>query len=300
MPSKDADRRRRTYGPKLLLRKPLLIVITALALALGSVSVAAGASNIEGVWSFNGGQIAVQPASGGTFTGTVVVATTFAECPHPVGELIWSGMTLQPDGSYQGLHQWFLAPPDCKRNPTLGPTAWRVLSEPNGSSYLRVCFSHPGTSQPTIAPDGTANGATFGCVNSSLTAPLPGSTGTTGSGTTPGTPGSGTAGLRERLTLPSSRKCLSVRLFKIHLLDPKFDPLKTVTVTLKRHKIATSRKGNYIVATINLRGLPRSAFTIKIHATTVLGHHLSASRTYHTCIRKIVRKPSKKKSGSKG
>ncbi len=327
MPSKDADRRRRTHGPRahgprahgprahgprahgprahgprLLLRKPLLIAITALALALGGASVAAGASNIEGVWSFNGGQIAIQPAAGGTFTGTVVIATAFAECVHPVGQQIWTGMTLQPDGSYQGSHQWYLA--SCSLNPTLGPTAWRVLTEPNGSSRLRVCFSHPGTSQPAIAPDGTSSGATYGCADSALTAPLPtapgsnpGSNPGSGSGSTPVT---GVAGEVERLSLPSSKKCLSGRQFKIHLLDPKYDPLKTVTVTLKGHKIKTARKGNYIVATINLRGLPRSAFTIKIHATTVLGHRLSASRTYHTCIRKIVNKPSKKKSSSKG
>jgi hypothetical protein len=275
--------------------------MSVLALALGGASAAAGASSIEGVWSFNGGQIAVQPASGGTFTGTVVVATTFAECTHSVGEQIWTGMTLQPDGSYQGLHQWFFAPPTCARNPTLGPTAWRVLSEANGSSYLRVCFSHPGTSQPTIAPDGTSSGATYSCANSALTAALPLAPGSPGSNPGPGsTPGRGVAGEVERLSLPSAKKCLSVRLFKIHLLDPKFDPLKTVTVTLKGHKIATSRKGKYIVATINLKGLPRRAFTIKIHATTVLGHHLSASRTYHTCIRKIVNKPSKKKPSKKG
>jgi hypothetical protein len=56
----------------------------------------------------------------------------------------------------------------------------------------------------------------------------------------------------------------------------------------------TARKGKYIVATINLKGLPKGAFTVKIHATTVLGHTLSTSRTYHTCIKKI-KKSSKKK-----
>jgi hypothetical protein len=61
-----------------------------------------------------------------------------------------------------------------------------------------------------------------------------------------------------------------------------------------KKKIATARKGKYIVATINLKGLPKGAFTVKIHATTVLGHTLSASRTYHTCIKKI-KKSSKKK-----
>jgi hypothetical protein len=262
----------------------------ALVLAIGSAS-AVAASSIEGVWSFNGGQIAIQssPTSNGTFMGTVVAATTFAECTHEVGEPIWTDVTEQPDGSYWGLHQWFLA--GCERNPTRGPTAWRVLEEPNGAHYLRVCFSHPGTAQPTIAASGAPKGpseyatygVTYGCYDSALIAPLPSVAGE-----------GGVAGSIERLTLPSAKKCLSLRLFKIHLADPQYDPFKTVTVTLKGRRIRTSRKGKYVVATIDLKGLPKGAFTIKIHATTVLGHHLSASRRYHTCIKKLKKKPGKK------
>ncbi|HTA34559.1 MAG TPA: hypothetical protein VK721_14160 [Solirubrobacteraceae bacterium] len=261
----------------------LLFTATAMTLLVG-VLPAVATSSIEGVWSFNGGQIAIQPEGDGKFEGIVVVPTKFAECTHVVGEQIWTEITQQPDGSYWGLHQWFLGP--CERNPARGPTAWRVLQEPNGASYLKVCFSHPGTSQPTIAANGTAAGDTYGCDDSALTAALPGS--------------SGTAADHERLTLPSAKKCLSLRVFKIHLLDPRYDPLKTVTITLKGRKITTSRKGKYIVATIDLKGLPRAAFTVKIHATTILGHHLSASRTYHTCVKKIVTNSGRKKSGSKG
>jgi hypothetical protein len=255
-------------------------------LAVGAAT-AGASSSIEGVWSFNGGQIGVQRLANGTYSGTVVVETKFAECAHPVGQEIWAGMIAQSDGSYWGLHQWYLG--ECQENPLRGPTAWRVLEEVSGSHYLRVCFSHPGTSQPTIAANGSDSGATYGCTNSALTARLP---------VAPGSGKSRVAGSIERLTLPSAKKCLSVRLFKIHLADPKYDPLKKVTVTIKGRKIATSHKGNYVVTTINLRGLPKGAFTIKIHATTVLGHHLSAERTYHTCIRKSKR--SSKRSGKKG
>jgi len=289
----------------------LIGLVTALLLIVGVMSVgvasAGSGSSIEGVWEFSGGQIAVQETSPGTFTGTVVVATKFAECTHPVEQQIWKDMTLQPDGSYWGYHQWYNYGSACKLDPALGKTAWRVLEGSGGSHYLRVCLSNPDDNlQPTIAPDGApyaeseyaAYHVTYGCFKSELTAPLPTpagttSTGTTGTGTTgTGTGKSGVAGVKIELE-PSNKQCLSGRRFKIHVPEPKYDPFKTVSVTLKGRKIATARKGNYIVATINLRGLHKGAFTIKIKVTTVLGQHLSDSRTYRTCVRK-KRKPRNK------
>jgi hypothetical protein len=292
--------------------RPWAIVTVVLAALLGGGAVSAGAasetgaaSEIEGVWSFEHGQVDVVSVPGGKFEGIVSVATTFAECAHTVGEHMWTDITRQPDGSYWGLHQWFHS--SCTRNTTLGPTAWRVLHQPNGSRYLRVCFSHPSTTQPTITPGGAPREAseyaehhvTYGCVSSLLTAPLPVVSGPSGSG---GKEGSGFAGPAESLTLPSAKQCLRVGLFKIRLREPQYDPFKTVTITFKGHKLATSHKGGYIVATINLRRLAKSAFTVKIHATTVLRHHLSASRTYHICKQTKPKKRHKKprKAGRKG
>jgi hypothetical protein len=252
----------------------MALATALLVFAAAAAASAAARSSIEGVWSFGGGQIAVASAGNGTFVGTVVQETTFAECPHPVGQEIWTDIAPQLDGSYWGLHQWYFEK-TCEINTQLGPTAWRVREEPDGAKYLRVCFSHPGTSQPTIPVGGPETGVTYGCVDSGLTAPLP---------------ASGVAG--ERLSLPSAKQCLSARLFKIHLLEPKYDPFKKVLVTLKGRRIATARRGDYLVATIDLKGLPRGAFTVKVSATTVLGHHLSGSRTYHTC----AMKPRSKRS----
>jgi hypothetical protein len=246
----------------------LLAIAVAVLVGVGSAS-ASARSSIEGVWSFGGGQIAVAPAGNETFVGTVVAATTFAECVHPVGQEIWKEMRLQPDGSYWGFHQWYFEK-TCALNEKLGPTAWRVREEADGSKYLRVCFSQPGGSQPTIPTNGPEADVTYSCLDSGLTAPLPASSGVAG----------------ERLSLPSAKRCLSARLFKIHLLEPKYDPFKTVLVTIAGHRIATVRRGKYVVATIDLKGLPRGAFTVKIRAMTVLGHHLSGSRTYHTCAAK--------------
>jgi hypothetical protein len=247
----------------------LLLLAIAGALLLLVCAASAGASpSIEGVWEFDQGQIGVASAGNGTFVGTVVQEVKFAECPHPVGQQIWTDMTQQADGSYWGFHQWYFEK-TCALNETLGPTAWRVKEEPSGRKYLRVCFGEPGTSQPTIPAEGPETGVTYSCLDSQLTAPLP---------------VSGVAG--ERLSLPSAKQCLSGRLFKIHLREPKYDPFKKVLVTIQGHRIATARRGNYVVATIDLKGFPRGAFAVKIRASTVLGHHLLGSRTYHTCAAK--------------
>jgi hypothetical protein len=197
-------------------------------------------------------------------------------------------MALQGDGSYWGYHQWFYQGPDCVKNPQLGATAWRVMEEPSGYKYLRVCFSEPGTTQPALAADGAATADSYGCIDSAPVAPLPvaptqPTTSTPSTATAGSKPGSGVEGEKETLTFPGVRQCVSTRRFQIHLLEPKYDPFKTVVVTLRGRKLATVRRGSYVVATINLRGLQRGTFTIVIHATTVLGNHLSGTRRYHTC-----------------
>jgi hypothetical protein len=260
--------------------RALAIVATAIsvcgAITLGVTSAGASSAttSIEGVWSFNGGQIAVQPEGNGKFEGVVVQPTTFATCTHPAGQKIWKEITLKVDGSYWGFHQWYKTE-SCVENPVLGPSAWRVVTQTNGSRYLRVCLSSPGTGQPTI-PSGSAGvGATYGCESSSLTAPLA---------------GSNVGSFKEVVSLPNAKKCLSVRRFAIHIRNPRYDPFKTVKVTLRGRKVNVALHGQLYVAEINLKGLPRGAFTVRVQGTTFRGNHLSGSRTYHTCVKKASRK----------
>ena len=294
MPSRSTNKR---LPSRRFLAALLLVLATAMTV-LVSTAFAGSATSIEGIWSFEHGQIGIKGLANGTFEGTVVEETTFGECPHPVGQPIWTDITPQTDGSYWGLHQWYFQHESCKENPELGRTAWRVIEEPSGSKYLLVCLSSPGPTepQPTIAANGTYANASYGCFKSDLTAPLPTTESSPGSpgSNTGSTPKSGVLAEVERLSLPSAKKCLSARLFQIHLAEPKYDPFKTVLVTIKGRKIATSRHGNYVVATISLKGLKKGTFTVKITATTVLGHHLSGSRTYHTCAKKAKKsKPGK-------
>jgi hypothetical protein len=228
---------------------------------------------MEGVWSFNGGKVAIQMQDDGTLLGTVVAPTKFAQCIHPAGERMWTEIRRRPDGSYWGLHQWFFATDDCIRNPALGPAAWRVLQAPNGERFLRACLSEPGSrSQPTIAPNGTEAGATFGCADSALIASLPEIS---------------SAQLRRFVKLPSNKSCIGSRKLRIRMRDPQNDPLKRIVVKLDSGKIhrraKLKRHGKSVTATLNLGDLPAGSFTVTVRLTTVLGEHLSGRRTYARC-----------------
>jgi hypothetical protein len=246
------------------------VLITVCLVALAAPAAAHGqAADIEGVWTFSGGQVAVQAQSDGSFLGTVIRTTTLANCPHPVGEQMWSGVARQADGSYWGGHQWFRNS-DCSPIPTRGRTAYRVLARPDGSKFLRVCFSRPETPdvQPKIAPDGSNTDTNDECRDSDLISPLPTSR----------------PSVSQIATLPrqGSRRCLSRRSFRIRLKEPRGDALLTASVFVNNRRVQTRRRDR-ITAPINLRGLPRGRYTVRITARTVLGRTISGSRRYRTC-----------------
>jgi len=247
-------------------------MLLAVSLLLATASGARAAPPIEGVWSFNGGRIAIQNAQPGQFTGTVVAPTKFSLCTHPVGEEIWTQMAKQADGSYWGLHQWFFETSECVRNPALGQTAWRVLQSAEGR-YLRACFSEPGSGlQPTISADGAVANATFGCVDSSLVSAVP---------------DFASARLSRYVSLPAGKGCLGRRKLRIHIRDPKNDPIETVVVTVsgggvsRKAKVKQGKNGS--VAMVNLSGFPSRVVTVRVQLTTVLGQHLSGKRRYRRC-----------------
>jgi hypothetical protein len=258
------------------------IAIVLAALSAGTASAGAGTASaganaeIERVWSFNGGEVAISSLSG-KLVGIVVTPTKFAECAHKAGEEMWTGLTLQPNGSYWGLHQW-LYQGSCAANPERGPTAWRVLQRPGGSRYLLVCFSEPGKSQPTIEPSGVTATWTFGCVESAPTAPLP-VVANGGSGKS----NAEEISFRKTVVLPSASLCVKRGSLKLKLRDPKRDPLKQVVIRIGAKRVVDVRGVARLKKGVLLRNLPTGTYTIKIVATTVLDQRLSGHRTYHSC-----------------
>jgi hypothetical protein len=245
----------------------LRAAFVAVVLALGAPAVASSA-DVEGVWSFNGGQIAVKAQPDGTFAGWVIRETHFDQCPHHVGENVWAGMTAQPDGSYWGKHQWFNVA-TCTAIER-GNTAYRILTNANQAQFMRVCFSppeHP-ESQPMIAPDGTSTDVLRECVDSDLIAPLPTRKPT----------------ISMVSTLPAAkRSCRSARL-RLRLRQPPGDALRSVRITVNGHR-AKSLNATNAIGTQTLTHVPRRRVKVRVSARTILGRTITGQRTYRACSR---------------
>lgn len=287
------------YVPPMNIRPLARRALTSLPVVLLAVlafsgSAGAATNEIEGVWSFSGGSVAIERVAGGeTFQGKVETETKFDECPHVPGEIMWTNMKEQADGSFWGLHQWFH--PGCKLESTfVGPTAWRVLHNAKGGRYLKVCFSHPGGDQPEIAPSGVETKPTgfFSCYESSLIEPLP-----TSSSSGSGSGGSGV------LSTTNTKACVSQSTLKLKLNDSKNDSLKQVVISVNGKKV-TAVKGVKAInkalkkGGITLTKLPSGTYKISVTATTVLHKTLTGSQTYKSCTigsGKIKLKGGKKK-----
>jgi hypothetical protein len=85
------------------------------------------------------------------------------------------------------------------------------------------------------------------------------------------------------VTLPAAKRCASRRRFRIHVQVPKGLRATKVTVTVngRRAKVV---KGRRISAPVDLRGLPKGRFTVKIVVTFSDGRKVAGTRRYRTCV----------------
>ena len=90
--------------------------------------------------------------------------------------------------------------------------------------------------------------------------------------------------------LPSNRKCVSRRKFRIRIRQPGGIQIQTALVFLNGKKIRVlTRKvfqKNRKVANVNLRGLPRGTFKVRIIVLTSEGKTLRGTRKYRTCTKR--------------
>jgi hypothetical protein len=92
----------------------------------------------------------------------------------------------------------------------------------------------------------------------------------------------------EVVRLPSTKKCVSRRKFRIRLREPRGIDIKRATVKVNGKLVAT-RKGKRVTAPVDLRGLPKGRFKVAIRVTTTTGRIIKGTRKYRTCV------PGKKK-----
>jgi hypothetical protein len=109
-------------------------------------------------------------------------------------------------------------------------------------------------------------------------------TGVAGPPVTVSTPGSafGPNGL---LSAPNRNRCISRRLFRIQVRK-KFWPI-IVGVTVRTPKGTRALRGQPWRSTVDLRGLPKGKFKVRITALTRSGGTIRGTRTYRTCSAKL-------------
>ena len=85
--------------------------------------------------------------------------------------------------------------------------------------------------------------------------------------------------------LPSTRRCVSRRNFRIRLREPKGTNFRRATVKVNGKLVAT-RTGKRVTAPVDLRGLPKGRYKVEIRITTSAGRVIKGTRRYRTCVAK--------------
>jgi len=83
--------------------------------------------------------------------------------------------------------------------------------------------------------------------------------------------------------LPSARTCLSRRNFTIRLRQPRGVTIRSAIVFVNNKRVRVRKVAGRFTAQIDLRGLPKGAFTVKLRITTTSGRKINGQRRYRTC-----------------
>ena len=90
--------------------------------------------------------------------------------------------------------------------------------------------------------------------------------------------------------VPSNRRCVSRRKFRIRIRERRGIHIEAAVLLLNGRRIKVVKRKVFRrkrhTATINLRGLPKGTFKLKITVLTSEGNSLTGTRTYHTCTKK--------------
>jgi hypothetical protein len=101
-------------------------------------------------------------------------------------------------------------------------------------------------------------------------------------GVEPFVPETSVAGTGGIVSAPSNEECLSRRDFPIHVQQIKGLTYRTVTVYVNGRQVAVVKRRRFM-AQVDLHGLPKGRYTVKITVITTSGRRLTGTRAYHTC-----------------
>lgn len=87
------------------------------------------------------------------------------------------------------------------------------------------------------------------------------------------------------VSAPSNRRCVSRRKFRIRVRNRSGLRVRQATVYVNGRRVAV-RRGRRLTAPVNLRGLPRGRFRVRIRAVLTNGQVITGTRRYRTCTRK--------------
>lgn len=87
------------------------------------------------------------------------------------------------------------------------------------------------------------------------------------------------------MTLPSTRRCASRRLFRIRLRKLNGVTYRSASVSVNGRRVKLV-KGKRLTAPVDLRGLPSGRVVVKVTVTLADGTRLTGKRTYRTCVAK--------------
>ena len=149
------------------------------------------------------------------------------------------------------------------------PRTWGIHTDIGADEYVAAALPPVPVPVPEPAP-----GPTSGPAPAPVPAPI----------TTPTTPAAESKALKagDVVVLPSARACVSRRSFRIRLRAPKGVTLQRATV-LVNGKRSRSVTGKALTAPVDLRGLPKGRFTVKVTVVTTTGRKVTATRAYRTC-----------------
>jgi len=105
-----------------------------------------------------------------------------------------------------------------------------------------------------------------------------------------GTPVAGKPSFGSVVGLPSNKKCVSRRKFRIRIRQPGGIKIQTALVFVNGSKVKVLKRKVFRklrhTAGVNLRGLPLGTFKVRIVVLTTDGDTIKGTRTYHTCTKK--------------